>query len=97
MTWKQMWHFQNLKNWKFCKYLHFFQNAVPAILTFSAAILKSHKLKTYVSVKKSAKQNKSKQTNKQTNKQNDSTSEKAQCVIQYRISLIENPQKFELY
>ena len=46
--------FQNLLNWKFCKYLHFFQNAAPTMLIFSA-ILKLHIFKTRVSVKKKKK------------------------------------------
>ena len=48
---KQIRHFENLLNWKLCKYLHLCQNAIPTISTFPA-ILKLHKYKTNLSVKK---------------------------------------------
>ena len=47
MIWKQIKHFQNLQNWKLCKYLHFYQNAIPTILPFSP-ILKLRKYITHV-------------------------------------------------
>ena len=51
MIWKQIWHLQNLQNKRLCEYLHFCQNAVPTVLTFSA-IVKLYEFKTNVSVKK---------------------------------------------